>query len=214
MKTILFDFDGTLINTWPGIEATLRASLEALDIPIREGVITRSLVGMPLLRVFEEILEGDPSGAELVTRKYRELFPVVGMSGARPFEGVLGMLEELKRKNRQLFLVTARNETITKQMMAAHGLSGFFTWVRGEQEGENPDGKAHMIAEVLQKFSLSRPDCVMVGDRSYDIDAALANSIEAIGVTYGYGTEGELKDAGSGQLAGSIEELKGMLLSS
>ena len=57
MRTILFDFDGTLMDTWPGIEITLRASLQALDIPVREETITRALVGIPLMRVFEELLE-------------------------------------------------------------------------------------------------------------------------------------------------------------
>lgn len=212
MKNIFFDFDGTLMNTWPGIETTLRASFQALAIPVRDDAITRALVGIPIMKVFEELLGGDPVSAGLATQKYRELFPVVGMSGARPYEGVVGMLQELTMRGRELFLVTARNEMITKQMMKDHDLTGFFTWVRGEQEGEVPDGKAHMVAEVLHKFSLDPGGCAMVGDRRYDIDAALANGMQAVGVTYGYGTREELLDAGAVQLAESIAELKGMLL--
>jgi phosphoglycolate phosphatase len=211
-NNILFDFDGTLMNTWPGIEATLSASLQALNIPVRDDAITQALVGVPLMRVFEELLDGDPANASLATQKYRELFPVVGMSGARPFEGVVRMLERLTLGGRVLFLVTARNEMITKQMMKDHGLTGFFTWVRGEQEGEVPDGKAHMVAEVLHRFELDPGGCVMVGDRRYDIDAANANGMKAVGVTYGYGTDEELVDAGASLLIGSIEELEEMLL--
>jgi len=216
LKSILFDFDGTLMDTWPGIETTLRASFQALDIPVREEAITRALVGIPLMKVFEELLGDDPVGdipasADLAAQKYRELFPVVGMPGARPYNGVVRMLEELTMKERKLFLVTARNEAITKQMMEDHGLTGFFRWMRGEQEGEHPDGKAHMVAEVLQRFGLDPGDCVMVGDRRYDIEAALANGMRSVGVTYGYGTEGELVDAGASLLVGSIEELKNEL---
>jgi len=212
MRTILFDFDGTLMDTWPGIETTLRASLQALDIPVREETITRDLVGIPLKRVFEELLGDDSANAYLATQKYRELFPIVGMLGARPFEGVVRMLEKLVEQGRALFLVTARNEAITKQMMKSHGLTGFFTWVRGEQEGEVPDGKDHMMAEVIQRFGLDPGDCVMVGDRRYDVEAARANGVRAVGVTYGYGTEEELQDAGAALLVGSIEELEELLL--
>ena len=218
MKNILFDFDGTLMDTWPGIETTLRASFHALDIPVRDEAITRALVGIPLMKVFKELLEdvpvGDvPASADLATQKYRELFPVVGMPGARPYNGVIRMLEELTMKERKLFLVTARNEAITQQMMKEHGLTGFFTWVRGEQEGEHPDGKAHMVAEVLQRFGLDPGDCVMVGDRRYDIEAALANDMQAVGVTYGYGTEEELMAAGgAARLVDSIDELEEILL--
>jgi len=214
MRNVLFDFDGTLMNTWPGIETTLKASLQSLDIPARDDSITRDLVGIPLRKVFEELLGDDPANVDLATGKYRELFPVVGMSGARPFEGAVGMLKELQSLGRTLFLVTARNEVITKQMMKDHGLTALFTWVRGEQEGEVPDGKAHMVAEVLQKYSLKPEDCVMVGDRCYDVEAARANGMRAVGVTYGYGTKEELLDVGASQLAGSIPELEKLLLNS
>jgi phosphoglycolate phosphatase len=212
MRTILFDFDGTLMDTWSGIQATLKASLKALDIPARDDSITRSLVGIPLKQVFEELLKNDPANADLATQKYRELFPVVGMPGARPFEGVVEMLERLTDLGRVHFLITARNEMITKQMMADHGLTSFFKWVRGEQEGEVPDGKAHMVAEVLHRFALDPGDCVMVGDRRYDMEAARANGVRAVGVTYGYGTDEELTDAGAGQLVESIEELEKTLV--
>jgi phosphoglycolate phosphatase len=212
MENILFDFDGTLINTWPGIEATLRASLEALDIPVRDGAINRSLVGMPLAKLFAELQGGDPSSAEAITQKYRELFPTVGMSSAEPFGGTLDMLEKLKGRGKEIFLVTARNEMIAKQMMDDHNFTGFFTWVRGEQEGEAPDGKDHMVAEVLLKYGLARQECVMVGDRSYDMEAALANGIHALGVTYGYGTREELEESGAQLLADSVGELTKILL--
>jgi len=212
VKNILFDFDGTLMDTWPGIAATLRASLRTLDIPIHEDAITRTLVGIPLLKVFEELLGNDTVRADLAARKYRELFPVVGKSGARPYKGVVRLLDELTTKGRESFLVTARNEVIAKQMMVDHGLDGFFTWVRGEREGEAPDGKAHMVAEVLEMFNLDPDDCVMVGDRRYDIDAALINGMKAVGVTYGYGTVEELTSAGAGRIVGSIEDLGKALL--
>jgi len=211
-KNVLFDFDGTLMNTWPGIEATLKASLKALDISVPDAIVTRALVGIPLMRVFEVLLEGDAAWAGLATDKYRELFPVVGMSGASPFEGVPEMLEGLKMRGREVFLVTARNERITKQMMKDHNLTRFFTWVRGEQEGEVLDGKGHMVAEVLERYGLDPGDCVMVGDRRYDVEAAKANEVRTVGVTYGYGTVEELENSGASQLVGSIDELGRMLL--
>ena len=211
MNTVFFDFDGTLIDTWPGIEKTLRGSFQALALPVRDEEITTELVGVPLLKVFERLLGADSEMAEAAVQKYRDLFPETGISGSRPFEGAVGMLEELKRRKTDLFLVTARNEAITKQMMAEHGLNGFFTWVRGEREGEALDSKTGMMAEVLQRYNVPPGSCVMVGDRRYDMEAALANNIGAIGVTYGYGTREELLEAGAGQLAGSVGELRDIL---
>jgi phosphoglycolate phosphatase len=212
VKNIFFDFDGTLMDTWTGIETTINASLQALDIIVPDDAVTRDLVGIPLLRVFEVLLDGDTVRAGIASQKYRELFPTVGMPGARPFDGVPGMLDGLKVGGREVFLVTARNEIITKQMLKNHGLNRFFTWVRGEQEGEVPGGKERMVAEVLERFDLDPGNCVMVGDRRYDVEAARANGVQAIGVTYGYGTKEELMDAGAGALAGSIAELEEILV--
>jgi phosphoglycolate phosphatase len=212
VKTILFDFDGTLIDTWPGIETTLKASFKALKFHVHYEAITTALVGMPLMKVFEEILEGDRDKAELAVRKYRELFPLVGMAASRPFDGAAKMLKDLNEDDRSLYLVTARNEGITKKMMSDHHLAGYFRGVRGEREGEYPDGKAHMMAEVLEKFGINPLECVMVGDRRYDMEAAQINGIRPIGVTYGYGTQDELMDAGAAMLADSIGELAKILL--
>lgn len=212
VKNILFDFDGTLIDTWPGIETTLKASFKALEFNVHAGAITAALVGMPLMKVFDQILEGDRDKADLAVQKYRELFPLVGMAASRPFDGAAKLLKDLNEDSRSLYLVTARNEGITKKMMSDHDLAGYFKWVRGEREGEHPDGKAHMMAEVLEKFSIDPLECVMVGDRRFDMEAARINSIRPIGVTYGYGTEDELVDAGAAMLADSIGALERILL--
>ncbi len=212
MKSVLFDFDGTLMDTWSGIENTIRETLEVLGLPADGQAVTRTLVGMPLTKVFEELTDGSARQVEMATQKYRELFPVTGMSKARPFEGVDRLLQGLTARSFTLFLVTARNEIITNQMLEDHRLEGFFTWVRGEREGEVPDGKAHMVEEVVGNFGLDPGNCIMVGDREYDIKAALANGMHSIGVTYGYGTREELRDAGAGKLVGSVADLAGVLL--
>jgi phosphoglycolate phosphatase len=212
VNSILFDFDGTLIDTWPGIETTLRASFKALKFNVHAEAITTALVGMPLMKVFDQILEGDRYKADLALQKYRELFPLLGMAASRPFDGAAKLLKDLNEDNRSLYLVTARNEGITKKMMSDHDLTGYFKWVRGEREGEHPDGKAHMMSEVLEKFSINPLECVMVGDRRYDMEAAQVNGIRSIGVTYGYGTEDELVDAGAVMLADSIGALEKILL--
>lgn len=212
MKSVLFDFDGTLMDTWSGIEDTIRKTLEVLGLPAGGKAVTRALVGMPLTKVFEELTDGSARQVEMAAQKYRELFPVTGMSKARPFEGVVRLLEGLTARSFSLFLVTARNEINTNQMLEDHRLEGFFTWVRGEREGEVPDGKAHMVEEVVGNFELDPGNCIMVGDREYDIKAALANGMHSIGVTYGYGTSKELRDAGAGKLVGSVADLAGVLL--
>jgi len=212
MKNVLFDFDGTLMDTWPGIEAVLRATLRDLGMAHREGYISRGLVGMGLARAFQELLDEGEDLAVVAARRYREFFPEIGMPRATPYGGVVPLLGSLKERGSTLFVVTARNEAITRRMLSDHGLHSCFAFVRGEKEGETPDGKGHMVAEVLERFSLSPGECVMVGDRRYDMEAARANGISAVGVTYGYGTRDELLEAGASEIVGSIGELQEVLV--
>jgi phosphoglycolate phosphatase len=212
MDNILFDFDGTLMDTWPGIERTILETLESLELEPAGHVVDRSLVGIPLVRVFEKLLGDNGPVAWEATLRYRELFPGVGLPAAGPFEGASEMLERLKKRGRSLYVVTARNEMITRRMIMEHGLADFITAVRGEKEGEVPDGKGHMVAEVLDRFSLDPGRTVMVGDRRYDMEAATANGVAALGVTYGYGSAEELVASGADRIAESISEVAAILL--
>ena len=211
MRGVLFDFDGTLMDTWPGIETVLRATLRDLGMTHRERHISRGLVGMGLAKAFQELLGGGEDLGEMAAERYRELFPEIGMPHARPYEGVVPLLGTLRGKGVALYVVTARNEVITRRMLSDHGLDTCFTFVRGEKEGEKPDGKGPMVAEVLERFSLPPGQCVMVGDRRYDMEAALANGLGAIGVTYGYGSREELQESGAGTLVDSVKELEEIL---
>jgi len=212
VRNILFDFDGTLMDTWPGIEATFRAILRDLDLIGREEYINRRLVGMGLGKAFQELLGEGEELAVVAKKRYRELFPKLGMPYARPYKGVVPLLDTLKEKGSTLYIVTARSETVTKNMLSNHHLESYFSFVRGEKEEERSEGKAHMVTEVLEKFSLPHGRCIMVGDRRYDMEAAKANGLRAVGVTYGYGSREELADAGATEIVESIEELKEVLL--
>ena len=210
IPNILFDLDGTLMHTLPGIERTIAVTLETLSRSV-DGRAIRPLVGMPLEEVFGQLLgKGDPSVPRAV-RTYRDLFVEVGLPHAFPFAGIPVLVRDLHRQGRRLFVATNRNEEISRTMLTAHGLAGFFTEIRGERPGEEKDAKAPRVAELIRNHALDPADTVMVGDRSFDALAARANGVPAVGVTWGYGTAEELTEAGVQRLVSSPDCLAAAL---
>jgi phosphoglycolate phosphatase len=212
MRNILFDLDGTLIHSLPGIEETIQATLKSLQKPTSNGQTFRPLVGYPLESVFTQLLgENDPD-VELAVATYRNLYMELGLPMARPYEGIPELLETLYSEGRSLFVVTARNEEVAKMILHNHAMDPFLKSVRGERQGDGRDTKADLVAEVMLDQGLTAAETVMVGDRRFDTEAALLNGCSAVGVTYGYGSAEELIDAGTPVLAANPEELGAVLL--
>ena len=212
IPNIFFDLDGTLIDSLPGIEETLRATLRSMGADPRSAPAFRPLVGYPLKTVFTMLLGEEYPDVDLAVTTYRRLYTELGLPRARPFEGIPEMLQALHAGGRSLFVVTARNEAMAGMILENNGLDGYILSVRGERKGDGRDNKADLVAEVLNDYNLSAADTLMVGDRHFDAEAALANGCVPVGVTYGYGTREELADAGAEVLINSPEELAEVLL--
>jgi phosphoglycolate phosphatase len=208
---ILFDLDGTLVNSLPGIEDTLRATLRSLGRDPRNVQAFRPLVGYPLETVFSMLLGEKHPDVGLAVRTYRGLYIDLGLPRAHPYDGIPEMIRALHGEGRSLFVVTARNEAMARMILGNHNLDGFMISIRGEREGDGRDSKGDLVAGVLKDHDLVPADTVMVGDRRFDAEAALANGCLPVGVTYGYGTREELAKAGAEVLVHSVEELAGVL---
>ena len=211
LPNIFFDLDGTLVDSLPGIEKTLRAALQSVGADPETVRTFRPLVGYPLETVFSFLLGEGHTEVGSAARTYRRLYPEMGLPWTRPFEGIPEMLRTLKERGKRLYIVTARNEAMAGLILKNHGLDGYILSVRGEREGDGRENKADLVADVLRCFDLDPSDTVMVGDRRFDTEAARANGCMAIGVTYGYGTREELTEEGTGVLAGSPAELANIL---
>lgn len=210
-SNILFDLDGTLIHSLPGIEEALKTTLKSLGKNGYSKEAFRPLVGYPLETVFSKLLgENDPD-VNLAVVTYRKFYMKLGLTQAHPYEGILEMLRTLYAGNRSLYVVTARNEEVAKIILEDHNMSGYILSVRGERQGDGRESKTDLLAEVILDNRLDPVDTVMVGDRRFDTVAALANGCSSIGVTYGYGTREELIESGANILVDTPQELANTL---
>jgi phosphoglycolate phosphatase len=203
---VIFDLDGTLTDSRPGIVRTTRYALQRLNektgkaAPIPEEAALDFMIGPPLRDTFAKLV--GPDLVEPLLGFYRERYTTIGLFENAVYEGVPEALEALQTSGRRLFVATSKNEADARRILDHFGLAGLFAEIYGAQ---NDGGRA--IKSDLLNFLLARErinagagNIVMIGDRKYDVLGANAVGIKAIGALWGYGTREELSQAGADRL--------------
>ncbi|MDH0030764.1 MULTISPECIES: HAD-IA family hydrolase [unclassified Acinetobacter] len=196
IKNILIDLDGTLTDPKAGIHRSIRYALEKLGQPLADEVDLDWTIGPPLKASLAKLLNTqDDDLAEQALLAYRERFSVTGLFENEVYPTVAETLQQLQAQGYALFLATAKPTIFAKQILVHFQLDSYFTEMYGSELTGERTNKADLIAYILQQENLNAAECIMVGDRQYDIIGARANGIDTIAVNYGYGTAEELAQA-------------------
>lgn len=207
--TFLFDLDGTLIDSRRGIIRSFRHALTALDKACPSDDVLEGSIGKPFRQVLAGLIGSqDEDVIEQAVTIYRERYSKSGLYEASVYTGIPEMLRALDRM--PLYIATSKASIYATRVVEHFGLSDHFRGVYGPDLNGQPGRKTELVAHVLRTESISGP-AVMIGDRADDMLAAKANGAWAIGVTWGYGSERELADAGADALCRTPSDLWDML---
>ena len=212
---ILIDLDGTLSNSLPGIARSLQYAFAACGYEPPTDDAVRSIIGPPF-EVSFPILGVPVDDMAPVVAKYRERYNDVGLFENEMYDGVPAMLDELRNDGLTLALATAKPEAIARRITAHFGLTTHFVFEAGASTvpGDHRRTKADVITYCLNELDIPAGDhVVMLGDRDHDVEGALANGIDCVGVTWGFGSATELLDAGAAALANRPHDVRGALTS-
>ncbi len=195
---IVFDLDGTLVDSAPGILASYHLTLDEWDRPADPRVLA-TLIGPPLHDSFAR-LGFVPEEIDAVVARYREHYAIVGPAGCTPYAGTRDLLER-SHEVATLAIATAKREDFARRILGEWGLEGYFhTIVGAPVDGRRAD-KTSLVATVLGREGGSPPEGWMVGDRRFDVEAGRAHGLRTLGVLWGYGSADELTGAGVDALA-------------
>ena len=206
IKYVLFDLDGTLTDSAPGICNSVSYSLEKFGIREAPEKL-RAFVGPPLLDSYARFYGFSPEQARQGVVWYREYYVGRGMLENEVYGGIRELLEELVSHGIRVILATSKPEEFACRILEHFDLLHYFFCVGGASMDESRTDKAEVIAYVLEKAGIGEEDkekTVMVGDREHDIIGAHKNGLRAVGVLYGYGSEEELKQAGADEIARDV----------
>lgn len=208
-KNVLFDLDGTLTDPAEGITNSVAYALERYGIEVKDRRELTPFIGPPLIHSFMKYYGFSESQAEEAVEVYREYFRERGIFENKVYPGVPEMLKTLRARGKRCYIATSKPEVFAKRIAEHFGLNALLDGICGIPLDGEKMSKTEVIAKLIANERLDRRECVMVGDRSYDVDGAKENGIPCIGVLYGYGGEGEFIDASA--VAGTVTDLTDML---
>lgn len=207
-ETILFDLDGTLIDSAKGIKNSFRYTFDKFGLPEPTDEYLNNFIGPPLLYSFESILGFPHEKAVYAVEVYREYFSEKGVFENYLFDGIVGLLQKLKSDGKKLIVATSKYELYALQILENLGIMQYFDFAAGSLKDGGRGTKAEVISYVLDKCGITDlSSAVMVGDRMHDTDGAKAVGIDSIGVTFGFGTRKELEAHGSTHIAESADDI-------
>jgi dTMP kinase len=204
---VLFDLDGTLTLSHPGIVACARHALTTLGVDVGDTDL-KLFVGPPLFESFRFFGLSDEQVREGI-RVFRVRYDVEGWKEARVFPGIPSLLKTLKARGAFLGVVTAKPTVQAERTLQGFGLEKYFDRVISAGLTDDHVDKAQMILRALpEKYQRA----CMVGDRRFDMAGAAGAGLDGIGAMYGYGTPEELTGSGAVHLVESVEALTELLL--
>lgn len=208
-KAILFDLDGTLTDSGEGIINCAVYTFEQFGLPVPSREALRVIVGPPLRESL--IRFGIPEDqVEEGIRVYRSRYIPIGKFENEPYPGIRELLEKLLADGHKLYVATSKPEATAIEILQHFDLAKYFVRICGASSDLIRNTKAQVI-EYLLELNGNTENAVMVGDTAFDVLGAKAHGIPTIGVSWGYGENQDMVDAGAIGIAETMDDLYEML---
>ncbi len=212
---LLFDLDGTLTDPKLGITTCVQYALHSFGIDEPDLDKLEPFIGPPLKDSFMQFYHMDEKQAEAAVEKYRERFKDIGLFENEIYAGIKEMLRTLKKKGMHLAVASSKPTVYVERILEHFKIRKYFEVVVGSELDGRRVNKDEVVQEALSQFFLGglveRDKVYMIGDRKFDIEGARAQGVESIGVSYGYGSIEELKEAKADYIVRTVGELENLL---
>ncbi|NBI29704.1 HAD family hydrolase [Chengkuizengella marina] len=211
-NTILFDLDGTLTDPKIGITKSIQYALAKFDIDVKDLNKLESFIGPPLHQSFMEFYSFNETKAKEAVVYYREYFAEKGLYENELYDGIVQLLLELTKQNKQLYVATSKPTFFADKVLQHFDIKKYFQFTSGSNLDGTRSDKAEVIQYLIENKGLDLNDIVMIGDRKYDLIGAQNNGVASIAVGYGYGSKQELLEKNPTYYVETVKELQDVLI--
>lgn len=212
IRAVLFDWDGTVADTRPGIFNSVRYAIGQYGIADKPDDELRYFIGPPLYDGFEHVFGVSPELANELTDTYRVYYRDKGIFECNVYGGVGDLLRELHDAGVKTAVVSSKPKEFLDRLVEHFGLAEHLDAVVGPAMDNHNSNKTVLVNQALKELMLLPSTVAMIGDRHFDMEGAKAAGVNAVGVLYGYGTEEELCAAGADAVCEQVADLRGFLL--
>ncbi len=196
IKSVIFDLDGTLTDSYEAIVTSFEYALREKGIkPIEDEKVRRSYIGPALVYSYEKNYDVTRKEADELVEIYRKVYRGGNMYKVRVYDGVEELLKILTDAGFNLFVATSKPKEFAEKVLEKVELSKYFKKIQAPDFSNCEQGKDVLINSIINEFSLLPQECIMVGDTRFDIEGGKKAGVSTIGVTYGYPSPGDFDGA-------------------
>lgn len=213
-KLVIFDLDGTLLNTIADLAQSTNHALQMLGYPTHEESAYNMMVGNGINKLFERALPEGEKTEENVLRVRREFIPFYDLHNAdksRPYPGISQLLEQLQEQGVLLAVASNKYQAATAKLIAHYFPNIRFTAVFGQRDGIQVKPDPTIVHDILDIAKVSKEDVLYVGDSGVDMQTAVNAGITACGVTWGFRPRTELEGFNPEHIVDKADTIAGIV---
>lgn len=213
-KLIIFDLDGTLLNTIADLAHSTNYALNKLGYPTHEIEKYNFMVGNGIDKLFERALPEGEKSKENVLRVRKEFVPYYDVHNAddsRPYSGMPELLAYLQASGIQIAVASNKYQTATQKLIDHYFPEIHFTAVFGQREGVKVKPDPTVVFDILEVAKVTKEDVLYVGDSGVDMQTAANAGVTACGVTWGFRPRAELEEFSPQYIVDTAEEIKRLI---
>ena len=195
-KLVIFDLDGTLLNTIADLAHSTNYALEKNGFPTHQLGEYNYFVGNGINKLFERALpEGEKTEENIakICRDFLAHYDVHNADNSRPYEGIPELLLALQEKGVQIAVASNKYQAATSKLVGYFFPNIHFTAVLGQREGVKTKPDPGIVAEIREKAHVEAADTLYIGDSNVDMQTAVNSGVDACGVTWGFRPASELE---------------------
>ena len=211
-KYILFDLDGTLLNTYPGVSNALKYTMDFFGMPEPDEETKRRYLGPPLGDSFRDIAGFDEETIPAAIAKFREYYLEKGVYEYEFFEELKPTFDKLRDLGCTLAVATSKLEPAARDMLRHAGIYDEFDFICGASSDAARVTKTAVLENVLKHYNISdKSQVILIGDRNHDVIGANNVGIDCCGVLCGFGSREEFEESGAKYIVSSISDIFSIL---
>ena len=205
ITTLFFDLDGTVSNNFDGIARCLNFALKELGLRELSDAEVLPFVGPPFRESLPRAFPGIDT--ETALRFYRLRYQEKGWLENSLYEGMAEAIRTLHLQGFTIALCTSKPRIFAERIIGHFQLARYFNGIHGPELDGTFDRKTDLLAHLVSKYNVAPTSALMIGDRDKDVEAAKHTGAHSLGVSWGFGSRDELKNAGADRIIAKPNEL-------
>lgn len=211
-KAVLFDFDGTLVDSSEGIFKSLLYAFECDGKPAPEESTLRKFIGPPIYDSFKTLFGYTDDKIDFMIEKYRERYRKAGYLETKIYDGIPELLRALRENGMKIATASSKPTVFIEQILKENGIFELFDYIGGTQFDNISSDKSVILKSAMDALGVTARETVMVGDRLFDIRGAKGVGVPCIAVLYGFGSRTEFVEYGAEYIVETPAQVKTLIL--